>query len=258
MIMGKPPLGVLTCLWQRHALTYLVLRWYLFLRADLADRLDLLLLAVGSEGATSRILAEASGFQYVEHPNSPLGAKWNAGLAAMRELRPDAVVIVGSDDVVSGNLFSLYADQIARGSRFMGLMDMYFLDLPTRRLCFWPGYPPGIRHGDILGLGRCLHAELLEANDWRLWEDGLDKGLDGSMNQRLVPQLRTEPRRWNAAVFRCRDHGIGALDIKSSFNLWSFPTVVSVCDVMYLDFDQTLSHLFPGHLVEAIRRLGGR
>ena len=255
--MIKPTLGVLTCLWQRPALTDVVLRWYQHLKSDLSEQLDLELLAVGSEGAASRALAEDNGFAYVEHPNAPLGAKWNAGLAALRERQPDAVVIVGSDDLVSGNLFILYADRIARGCQYLGLTDMYFLDLASRRLCFWPGYPPGGRHGETLGLGRCLHADLLDVHDWRLWEDGLRMGLDGSMTRRLAPQLRAEPQRWNAVAFRCLDHGIGALDIKSGLNLWSFARVVGACEVQYMDFDATLCALFPEHLVEPIRGLSG-
>jgi len=255
--MNRPTIGVLTCLWQRHNLTDVVLRWYQRLREELSSELQLELVAVGSEGETSRNLAESNGFAYLERPNSPLGAKWNAGLGAMREFVPDAVVIVGSDDVVSGNLFQQYAAALSRGVKYIGIVDMYFLDLPRRTLCFWPGYPPGVRFEETLGLGRCLSAGLIEANHWQLWDNWLEKGLDGSMTRRLSRFVNCDPKRWRSLRLHCRGQGVGAVGIKSGTNLWSFHTVVGVCEVEYLDFDSTLEGLFPSDLVGEIRKLSG-
>jgi len=255
--MARPKLGVLTCLWQRHELTDVVLGWYGRLKGDLAPHLDLELLAVGSERETSRSLAERNGFAYIERPNSPLGAKWNAGLGAMEGLRLDAVVIVGSDDVVSGSLFRLYADAISQGIKYMGLADMYFLELASRTLCFWPGYPPGIRHRETLGLGRCLHVDLIQANQWQLWDNWLERGLDGSMTRRLAPMLTLDADRWRSKTFHCREERIAAIGLKSDVNLWSFPTVVGVCDVEYLDCEATLRELLPQGFVEDLTHLAG-
>ena len=92
---AAPRVEILTCLWRRHQLADIVLRHYAAVRDALAGTLTLGITAVGSEGAQSRDLAERHGAHYVEHANSPLGAKWNVGLRAVRELQPDAVVITG-------------------------------------------------------------------------------------------------------------------------------------------------------------------
>lgn len=250
----KPPtLALLTCLWQRHELTDLVLGWYHRVQRELAGRCDLRLMAVGSEGDTSRSLAESNGFEYVEYPNRPLGAKWNAGLAALADKRPDAVVISGSDDVLTVNLFERYVQAISTGTKYLGLLDMYFLDLLTRRFCFWPGYGPGPRHGDSLGLGRCIHADLLDEVDWQLWEPELNRTLDASMNERLAPLLE-DGERWPARTLRCQHEGLGAVGMKSMVNIWSFYAVVRRIEAEYLDVDRVLPELFPADFVEALWR----
>ena len=249
-----PTLALLTCLWQRHALTDLVLGWYHRVQRELSGRCDLALLAVGSEGATSRSLAADNGFEYIEFPNSPLGAKWNAGLAALAEQRPDAVVISGSDDVLSVNLFERYAEAITSGTKYLGLHDMYFLDLLTRRFCFWPGYGPGPRQGDPLGLGRCLHVDLLDEVNWQLWDPHLNRSLDASMSKRLAPLLE-DGDRWPSKILRCRQLGAGAVGMKSTVNIWSFFAVVRNCEVQYADVDSVLPELFPPDFIDTLWRI---
>jgi len=135
----RPSIALLTCLWRRWPLTGLVLAHYADLRESMADRLTLELVCVGSEGDVSRTAAEAAGAHYLEHDNLPLGAKFNAGLTLARSLETEAVLIAGSDDLADVQLLERYRCGLVEGARFMGLRDMYFLDLRTRRLCFWPG-----------------------------------------------------------------------------------------------------------------------
>ena len=76
---------VLTCLWQRHELAAIVLRFYARQRERLAADFaalgyDVDLLAVGSEGSVSRYPAEDAGWPYADRANQPLSDKWNAGV----------------------------------------------------------------------------------------------------------------------------------------------------------------------------------
>ena len=40
-----------------------------------------------------------------------------------------------SDDLAGARLFELYADGLRQGKKYMGLLDMYFLELASGRLC---------------------------------------------------------------------------------------------------------------------------
>ena len=52
-----------TTVWKRPELTDAVLAHYKAVRQSLADRMDLSLLAVGSEGRQSREICERNGFE---------------------------------------------------------------------------------------------------------------------------------------------------------------------------------------------------
>lgn len=216
-------LGVLITLWRRHEIADLVLARCNAVRQRLHPLLDLELCAVGSEGEASRDLAERNGFHYMEMPNDPLGAKRNAGLASMERHDLDAVVFIDSDDFIDESLFLSHAAALHEGYALLGLQDWHMLDLESLRACYWGGYGMrGGRHGEPLGLGRCIHRDLLDRVGWKLWDDALNSGLDNSMVHRLAPLLNAEPDRYRLGVFNAQEHGICAVDVKSSENIWSF------------------------------------
>jgi len=240
----RPSIALLTCLWRRWPLTGLVLAHYADLRESMADRLTLELVCVGSEGDVSRTAAEAAGAHYLEHDNLPLGAKFNAGLTLARSLETEAVLIAGSDDLADVQLLERYRCGLVEGARFMGLRDMYFLDLRTRRLCFWPGYKPGPRYGDTLGFGRLIHRELLDTLDWQLWDDALSKGLDASMSARLQPHLY-DWARFPSRTLRCMEDSVVAVGVKSDTNIWTFDQVAAVTRPRRLDAMPFIRNHFP-------------
>lgn len=245
-------LGLLTCLWQRHALTEIVLGHYAALRESLAPILQLEPLAVGSEGQTTRSIAERHGFRYLEHANQPLGAKWNAGLRAFRQTELDALLIVGSDDLLDRPLLEHFAGLLRDGARFIGLRDMYFFDQPSRRLLHWPGYV-GPREGETTGLGRCIHRHYLEATDWHLWDDTLTSGLDRSMMTHLAPHMTG--REAHHHILDARAAGFAPIDVKTAVNLWSYDQVAASGQFEHLEADAFLRQHFPAGLVDKLLAL---
>lgn len=217
-------IGLLTALWRRPELSRFVLQYYNTIRKAHGD-IDLRLYAVGSEGQASRQVAESSGFSYVEVPNKPLGAKWNAGLSAMRGDDPDAVVIVGSDDILDTRYFDRLVELLEEGCHFAGLQDMYVLDLATLRCAYWPGYGPASgRAREPIGLGRFVHREILDAVNWRLWDENAPNMLDRSMYARLAPLLGSGSQ---SKLFNCRRDNMLAIDIKSDANMWSMDQLLA-------------------------------
>jgi len=246
----RPVLWVLTTLWRRPALTAVTLRHYAGLRADLAEHIDLRLLAVGSEGEVSRAPAERHGWQYVEHANRPLGAKHNALLDVVRDSgEADAVLIIGSDDFLAADYVLRCASDIASGAAVVGLADLAFLDAARGRAVRWPGYVGTLREGEPVGAGRCISRRALEAVNWRLWDDHLDSGLDGSMWARLCA-VRSLGR---VVVHRLAD-GYPAFDVKASDNIVGFETIAGAEGVEALPDDWVRDH-FGAELADALAGL---
>ena len=78
------------------------------LKEELKDVLNLELVAVGSEGDKSKNICEESGFNYFEYENQPMSEKWNFGLQMTKKFNPDAVIIIGSDDLIDKPLLKFY------------------------------------------------------------------------------------------------------------------------------------------------------
>jgi len=205
-------LVVLTALWRRLELSTKVMRFYSSLSIE---GVRLTGVAVGSEGEASRQAARLGGFRYVHHENMPLGAKWNAGMERAADEKPDAVMIVGSDDLIEAALIKRLVERIRRGAHYAGLTDIYFLDHDTGGLGYFPGH--GLhRGGDPVGAGRVFSAPALESVGWRPWSDDLKSGLDRDSHKRMR-RKGVRPK-----MLSCKREGLIAVDVKSGENIWSW------------------------------------
>lgn len=213
-------------LWGRHDLTALILRQWHYQILRLRGRVDVHLVCVGSEGARSSALVGGYGdtMSYVEAPNDPLSHKWNKGVALARVFDPDAVLIVGSDDLVSDSLFLAYAEQLRGGLEFFGLLDLHFFDATRLRLGYWPGY--GGRHapmrkGEPVGCARCHARALLERIDWHIWPVHPPRNtvLDRTSLHRLA-EFGAHP-----TGFRLAELGAKAVDVKVGHSITGFDRI---------------------------------
>lgn len=170
-------LTIIIPFFQRHRLTAAVFRHYRLLQERTGSaRIDLL--AVGSEGEASRRLASSQGLDYVECNNQPLDAKYDFGFVQARRFDPDAVCLVGSNDVITAPYFTWAMERIGSGSAdCTGLLDCYLVDLPGHRAVYWPGYPEESvghypsgqrsRHGESIAAGRMFGRAILDRLAWR-------------------------------------------------------------------------------------------
>lgn len=250
----RPHIGLLTAVWRRPALTEIVFAHYAQMTHDVKDEVRMSLVAVGSEGFASKRRADRYGWGYVEYPNYPLGAKWNAGLPALRDLGVDAVLIVGSDDLLNAAAVLRYGRALRDGVRYVGLQDLYFYDQPTDRTIHWPGYDDE-RAGESAGLGRCIHRSYIEAVAWKLWDDEKEHGLDGSMREILSPILDDPARAAERVAWRCGEHGIMAVDVKTRTNMWQFNLFAEQKKLPPADTASILDAHFPAEIVGGIRKL---
>lgn len=121
--------------------------------------------------------ASELGIDLVEAPNQPLGRKWTLSIEAARDYSWDRMLILGSDDLVSPELLSLYDPQ----KEAWGWSDCHFLG--DGRLFHFRGYDSSRK--ESIGAGRMLSRDILCRAEWRLWDESLSKGLDASMTARL-------------------------------------------------------------------------
>ncbi|MAD52455.1 hypothetical protein [Idiomarina sp. UBA3162] len=188
-------LVILTCVWQRHDLTEVVLSYYNRLSKSLAAAIQLDVAVVGSEGDASRRIAERNDCIYMEYPNLPLNEKWEFGLNELRNHHHDAVIIVGSDDLLPEKLFYTYKRFVEDGVMAAGLTDGYFMDISdTVESIYWGGYGGMSRNAGMpwrlnesMGMGRFYSSELLSILNYSLWKGkAINRGLDGRARENVV------------------------------------------------------------------------
>lgn len=223
-------LGILTALWRRPRIAEAVLRHHVALTVP---GVQITVCAVRSPEDTDPA-DDVPGVLYAESPNQPVSDKWNAGMMALQGRRLDAVMIVGSDDMVTAGYVAEACGAILGGSDFARPLGLVFVNTET-----------GEAHRSALpriGLGRTLSARLLDACNWQPWPPGLTRRLDGGMDRRLKP---VHDRRTDAAIsVGCigEDGPVEVVDLKSAVNLWDYDTMNRVRMKGTLDID-ALSYL---------------
>lgn len=139
------------------------------------------IICIGHE-PEAKELCLSLGAEWVEYPNSPLGAKWNAGFMACQKYNPDAVLYCGSSDWIHQDYLNLAIEHIYGGADMVGSLGCYFVDVrERRRAVFWPGYGEGKRHDEPIGIGRMLSKRLLECMGYKPFEDYIHNSLDRVM-----------------------------------------------------------------------------
>lgn len=189
----------------------------------------------GSEGDKSKKMVEAHGFTYIEIPNEPLANKVNAAVLKARDFKPDYVLCVGSDDIISPGLMKVYERYMREGLDYIGVTDFFFYDLVSKRALYWAGYREAYRTGHTCGAGRLISKRLMELWKWMPWEVKDSKVLDNSMQQKLLHTAHS------SVTFSLLEERVFALDIKSSTNMTPFNLWANTCEI---DVDVIKKH-FP-------------
>ena len=209
---------LVTCVWQRHVITAAFWRFVAHLRTWWEPH-ELHVIAAGSEEPEQEEMAREAGVEYLNVPNRPLGRKFNATLQAARCHEPDAVLIMGSDDVFCERIAQAYLPFFTE-TPYVGLEDFYFYHTVDGWFGYWGGYKMARRRGEPAGGGRVLPAVHLDHLDWQLWADGKDHGMDHSAFQRLREVGIEHP-----PLISCRALEGCAVSLKGPVNLWSMEQV---------------------------------
>jgi len=169
-------LAIITALWGRHRISEACLSYMATVNPP---DTEVIRLAVGSEGAVSRAIAEGAGYHYLERRNRPLGRKWNAVSVAAKKYNPDALMVIGSDDVVNVQYVSAALKIIQQEEvDYTCIPQGYMYDWTTGRTIF-------LKARVVIGSGRMFSRRLCEKLNWRLWKDGSEDRMDASCDMRI-------------------------------------------------------------------------
>ena len=174
--MEKKKLVIIMAVWKRHELTELALNHL----KKLQKKKKFEVVIAGSEGEKSRNLVEPFGFEYIETSNDFLTVKNNAMTLKAKEMNPDGVVILGSDDFVNENVIDKYFELIEEGfDGVFGFGDLYFYDTKTQKM---------IHHDSgekSFGAGRFYSRNALDVCDFMPWTGKHKKGCDINSKKHL-------------------------------------------------------------------------
>lgn len=145
---------------------------------------------------------------WVMAENLPLGRKHNTGIREALKLDWDYVMNIGSDDIVSHEIFTQYQKYFDRKCDFFGINSIGFFDAKTQGFIF--------NQTDSTfpyGAARVMSRRLIEQVD-PFWPDELNKGLD------RASQANARERGFDISIVKINEPLV--IDIKSNVNIWGF------------------------------------
>ena len=202
--------------WKRHDLEKIVIRNFV----SQSKKFGFEIIVAGSEGDLSKKLAK--GCHYIEVENHPLSNKLNSLLAKANDLNVDGVVIMGSDDLVSDSYWSYIQTLRSDEDVYTGLKDIYFYSTSQKQLGHWKGYRNGQQSA---GAGRFYPKQVLDNVNWKLWDDGLFKGLDTNASQKLS-KLKVSER-----IISMEEANAYLIDVKHTLSITNH-AILKNCEII--------------------------
>lgn len=141
---------------------------------------------------------------FIEFPNKPLTGKFNRACLEMKG-KVDAVMIMGSDNILSTETFLRIHAEIKKGANLVGLDDVYFFGMDsnaTNELVHFS-------HTTVLGVGRTISSSVLDHVGWQPWNLERDRAIDTVMLDTIRPYVMASVLLKGGKVF----------DLKTSWNL---------------------------------------
>lgn len=201
--------AIISAAWQRPNVLDIFLRELKVLINSFPEIEFKVFISVSESESRSKV--HLAGFEHINAPNNPLGAKFNAAVAVAKKWEPQYYLCLGSDDIIPPEVFAEY---LRHEVDVVGLKDFYFYNICTGEAIYWPGYV-GSRQGETCGAGRFLSAKFVERCG-KLWKDSFNKGLDRGLHNKI---LRLSG---STKVLSLKDLGMYAVDVKSETNITKF------------------------------------
>lgn len=225
-------LGLLTLLWRRPELAGIMLRHTASLRVPGVELVPLAVRSADDPQPADKV----PGWTYAWAPNDPLSEKWNAGMLALRMLGVDAVMILGSDDLINSSFLSRVCYLLKeKDSDYLQPGGLWVYDLASNRCMYG--------EAGRVGAGRVLSKRLLDIVDWRPWTEAQAGKTDQAMDETLDPIV------WPYVMKQMPKRGEVLLDVKTSLDrcdeqVWTFDDLSGLTLAKY-EGETFLNYHFP-------------
>lgn len=117
---------------------------------------------------------------YIEAPNDPLGAKFNAGLEYVKRYKWTHLMQLGSDDILSNRLWGRYYAPFMHGVKLFGVCGLWVYHKNTGKVKSFQD------SNQIFGAGRVISRQVIEKLNYRLWDDEVQRGLDNNSYKKMM------------------------------------------------------------------------
>lgn len=129
------------------------------------------------------------GAAFIQVKNdATLGYKWQLCLDHARTKNPDAIMIMGSSDMVQdGWVDTMYKTMNKVDAAMIGTEGIYYLHIEPRNKCkaiWWSGYQ-NERIGEPVGTGRLISKKALDYLNWKLFDIEKNVGMDWCITQSI-------------------------------------------------------------------------
>lgn len=156
-------------------------------------------------------LLDSAEVTYTVHDNRDLGAKFNLAFSLSRPWKPDAVMVLGSDDLVSDQYIREVENLIGEGWHYIlpGSTSFHYVkDRSSVKVS-----DPVIDRVLKFGAGRTWSAVLLDTIGWKPWpERGMRRSLATASHNNTT-------NTWSQ-YFIMDDDRHHVLDVKAGTNIW--------------------------------------
>lgn len=182
---------------------------------------DVIVCAAVTKGDTENAdLCLEHGAYFEFHDNADLAAKFNAACSIAEPHAPDCVIILGSDDLISGEYLREVNELLEQGHLYIvpGTLAFY-----AERQAYIMGDPLISPTMLRYGAGRVYAYRLMQLMGWRPWPPGkpFRRGLDTVSHNRVV---NIHPKMHISSTEKAH-----VLDVKSSANMWKMDRLGPKC-----------------------------
>lgn len=158
-------------------------------------------------------LCEEYGFDYCVCDNEPLGRKMNFGLKFLKDKRFQYMMQLGSDDIITDDIFNLYKGCFDEGMMYFGIKDYYMVDMDGERCKYWEN---DVNHP--IGAGRVMHKSVLQAMGYELYPEYAMRGLDTHSD------INLKKKGFTCKIIPTEKYPY-VIDIKSDENIHSYDSI---------------------------------
>jgi len=153
--------------------------------------------------------------KYLSRVNRPVSNKFNYLFQNLKNIDFDYATIVGSDDLVSDEGWQIMENAMNEYKyHFIAFKDVNFFDSKTKTASYYEFR--GRTQNRSVGCYRFLHENLVKSLDYTPFRDGMDSGIDWTMEQKLEYYQNIEKK-----IISLGNKG-HIVDVKSGTNINSY------------------------------------